>query len=143
MRFDCPAAESPALALRLVPGGAVARPGGLLAWVLVLAIVLAPLLGQMHRVVHWGSMAGGATHALQPDKSAGDWVHALFDGHGPAGCQLLDQHHDGLAGPSAAPVLPLSWAAQPVACPHPAVRDGRMRVAFFHARAPPPSITAA
>lgn len=143
MHFDRPAADAPAPALRHGPGDALARPAWLLAWALVLAIVLAPLLGQMHRVVHWGSMAGGTLHALQPELSAGNWVHALFDGHGPAECQLLDQHHEGLAGPPAALVLPLPWAEHPLACPRPAVRDGRMRVAFFHARAPPPSIAAA
>lgn len=143
MHFDRPAADSPAPALRHGSGGALARPAWLLAWTLVLAIVLAPLLGQMHRVVHWGGIAGASIHALQPDPSPGDWVHALFDGHGPAGCQLLDQHHDGLAGPSAAPVLPVPWAQPPLACPPPAVHDGRMRVAFFHARAPPAPITAA
>lgn len=143
MTLHPPAAQTPAHALRHAPGGAVARPAWLLAWALALAIALAPLLGHMHRVVHFGDTAGAAVQAQQGGNATPDWVHALFDGHGPAGCQLLDQHHHGLAGPPAALVLPPLWADQASICPHRSVRDGRMRVAFFHARAPPRAITAA
>ncbi len=129
--------------MRHVPDGGLARPAWLLAWTLVLAMVLAPLLGQMHRVVHLGSIAGLASDAPRAGQPASDWVHALFDSHGPAGCQLLDQHHDGLAGPSAAPVLPLPCADRASPAPRAAVRDGRMLGAFFLARAPPLPITAA
>lgn len=124
-----------------------------MAWLLAWAMVLAPLLGQMHRVVHLGNLAGQASHVQQPAvqpaaaqpyaaQPASDWVHALFDGHGPAGCQLLDQHHHELAGPPSLAPLPFIWAVHAVASATVPVRDGRMLAAFFHARAPP-TITAA
>ena len=125
---------------------------GWLTTLLALAMVLSPALGQMHRAVHagathnaahgphWGHAA--ATTALLTQakvvRSAADcvnsssdrsgcasdlsWVHALFAGHGPAECQLLDQANHGYAGPPAvvafvAPVpataLPQSFAPEP------------------------------
>ena len=125
---------------------------GWLTTLLALAMVLSPALGQMHRAVHagatqnvahgphWGHAA--ATTALLTQatvvSSAADcigassersgcasdlsWVHALFAGHGPAECQLLDQANHGYAGPPAvvafvAPVpataLPQSFAPEP------------------------------
>nr|WP_236597839.1 hypothetical protein [Comamonas testosteroni] len=99
---------------------------------LALAMVLGPTLGQMHRAVHLGSSPGGKIYAAhshaapalsaasaevagdcQADRSncASDlsWVHALFAGHGPAECQLLDQANHGYAGP----VAVLAFSAPP------------------------------
>lgn len=124
-----------------------------LPWVLVWALVLGPLLGQMHRVVHASSAspvaalaAGAATESAQAGHeewlgqgacAPENWVHALFAGHGPAGCQLLDQLSQGHAGPVAAdlftPIAPQSavpqWASQ--------VPGGQSIAAFFDPRAPP------
>ncbi|RGE47156.1 hypothetical protein DZC30_01205 [Comamonas testosteroni] len=124
---------------------------------LALAMVLGPTLGQMHRAVHaaavapalgYGSSAHTA-HASSADAAAcvstaaanacgsGDWVHALFAGHGPADCQLLDQAGHGYAGPPA--LLQLAAVAPESA--QVAVIFTRPRAIFvaasFDARAPP------
>ncbi|GGH53829.1 hypothetical protein GCM10010975_09800 [Comamonas phosphati] len=105
------------------------------------------MLGQMHRVVHAAASpvaalaAGGDARSIQAGDETGDpaenWVHALFAGHGPAGCQLLDQLSHGYAGPVAVdlftPLAPQSdiplWASQ--------VPGSRSIAAFFDPRAPP------
>ena len=87
-----------------------------LAW-LVLALVLAPALGQMHRVLHL-PVALGLAQPAGHDHGLG----ALFGGHSPADCQLLDQlHHGGAAvAESSLPLAPpdgqrvASPAAQPL-----------------------------
>lgn len=99
---------------------------------LALTMVLGPMLGQMHRAVHLGSAPGGKVYAVHSHaapalsaasaEAAGDclvdrsscasdlsWVHALFAGHGPAECQLLDQANHGYAGP----VAVLAFSAPP------------------------------
>ena len=99
---------------------------------LALAMVLGPTLGQMHRAVHLGSAPGGKIYAVHshaaPALSAASaevvgncpadrsscasdlsWVHALFAGHGPAECQLLDQANHGYAGS----VAVLAFSAPP------------------------------
>ena len=101
-----------------------------LAW-LVLALALAPALGQMHRVLHLPGALGLAQPAAH-DHGLG----ALFGGHSPADCQLLDQlHHGGaavaesrvpLAQPDGQQVA--SLAAQPLRAAPPLP---------FQARAPP------
>ncbi|WP_280191971.1 hypothetical protein [Delftia sp. PS-11] len=133
----------PAHALRHAAAGGMAHPGARwLAWVLACTLVLAPLLGQMHRVVHLGGLVSTASHAQPAGKPVFHWVHALFDGHGPSDCQLLDQHHHGLAGPCAVPSLPVLKPAHALP-PFPFVtRGARIDAAFFHARAPPVFITA-
>jgi hypothetical protein len=72
-----------------------------LLWFLLLALVVAPALGQLHRITHAPLVAGGpAAH----DRAHGDgWVSHLFDGHGDKDCRLFDQltHSDSL------PSLPL------------------------------------
>lgn len=137
--------QSPAAARAGVRGGLDRY--GLVLW-LVLALVLGPMLGQMHRVVHTtglhavqASIAGLANadgcKAASADCTQHPWVHALFGGHGPAECQLLDQLNHSYAGPPAVasfePVapegaLPLLYAQ---AAPRP------VPAAFFDARAPP------
>ena len=126
---------------------------------LALAMVLGPTLGQMHRAVHAATPAsvvgysGGAhaAHAPSADAAAcvatadangcssGDWIHALFAGHGPADCQLLDQAGHGYAGPPA--LLQLAAVAPESA--QVAVIFTRPRAIFvaasFDARAPPAS----
>ncbi|WP_042428931.1 hypothetical protein [Comamonas granuli] len=101
-----------------------------LAW-LLLALVLAPALGQMHRALHLPGALGQAVHAAD-----GHGVAALFGGHSPADCQLLDQLSHGGAT--------VAEYAMPLAAP------GGQRVALpaalplraaaplpFQARAPP------
>ena len=100
------------------------------AW-LVLALVLAPALGQMHRVLHL-PVALGLAQPAGHDHGLG----ALFGGHSPADCQLLDQlHHGGAAvAESSLPLAPpdgqrvASPAAQPLRAAPPLP---------FQARAPP------
>ena len=131
---------------------------------LALTMVLGPTLGQMHRAVHAGAPSKGSVHvshlvghALQaacgiaaPDCATdseavvisgsyaqGDWVHALFAGHGPSECQLLDQANHGLAGPPA--VLEFAGVAPEVAPPQSFVPAPHIIfvAASFDARAPP------
>ena len=105
------------------------------------------MLGQMHRVVHAATspvaalVATGNAQSAQAGSETGhpaeNWVHALFAGHGPAGCQLLDQLGHGYAGPVAddlfTPLAPQSdiplWASQ--------VSGSQSIAAFFDPRAPP------
>ncbi|MDR0216929.1 MAG: hypothetical protein LBJ15_23375 [Comamonas sp.] len=74
---------------------------------------------------------------LPPDCTAGNWVHALFAGHGPAECQLLDQANHGYAGPPA--VLHFEGVAPDSALPAPYLPRPRaiFVAASFDARAPP------
>lgn len=147
MPFKLPSRHSPAPASRLALRGAVPNRGWLLAWLLVWSIALAPLLGQMHRVVHAGGLATATAHGPVEVVATScaapvDWVHALFSGHGPADCQLLDQLHEGMAGPPPAVALPPFWGEQAEPAQPPIVRDGRVLAAFFDARGPPHPITA-
>ena len=57
----------------------------------------------------WALSAQAEQGAAPPDCTAGNWVHALFAGHGPAECQLLDQANHGYAGP----VAVLAFSAPP------------------------------
>lgn len=131
---------------------------------LALAMVLGPTLGQMHRAVHLGSAPGGKIHAVHShaapalvaalvevagncpaDRSncASDlsWVHALFAGHGPAECQLLDQANHGYAGPVA--VLAFSAPPPDSFIPRPFASAPRaiFIAAPLAARAPPLSLS--
>lgn len=119
----------PSIPSLLLPRPRLARRLAL-AW-LVLALALAPALGQMHRVLHLPGALGLAQPAAH-DHGLG----ALFGGHSPADCQLLDQlHHGGAA--VAESCIPLaqpdgqrvaSPAAQPLRAAPPLP---------FQARAPP------
>ena len=129
-----------------------------LIWALVFALLLAPALGQMHRAVHGHGTAvpgvrlataqtvqalaaprlvkeTGAQDAKQG--AAQDWVHALFAGHHPAECQLLDQLHHSLGAPP--PALSLAQALPPAGLALPALQAprGTTSAAHFDARAPP------
>lgn len=89
----------------------MARRG--LSWILLLALVLAPALGQLHRIAH-GSPAATAhvhSHAESADAQAdhahdtqgAGWFAGLFSAHDLPDCRLYDQltHADTL------PSLPL------------------------------------
>lgn len=85
-------------------------------WLLAWALVLAPLLGQMHRVVHGPQAAFelGAplttVVAAQAHEGDHDGFAPLFSGHGSdADCRLFDQlgHSDALPGVPAL-MLPLA-----------------------------------
>ena len=67
----------------------------------------------------------------------GSWVHALFAGHGPSECPLLDQASHGLAGPPA--VLEFAGVAPETAQPQTftATAHHIFIAASFDARAPP------
>ena len=125
-------------------GSARAR---LLVWLLAWALLLAPVLGQMHRALHAAgegappavatASAGLPSVSQAPAHVHASWLHDLFGGHSPAQCQLLDQLHHGLAGPPTA--LQLAHAlpiASGIARPHTEPRQ-QWQAAFFDARAPP------
>lgn len=115
-------------------------------WALLLALVLAPALGRWHQVLHAtpvpavvalyeGGGAGGSAHAT-PAAHAPSLLAALFSGHAPIDCLLLDQLALGTALPCSAPVLPV--AAPDVAPSAPAPERLAVRhVALFQARGPP------
>lgn len=109
-----------------------ARGACWLPWALALALWLAPALVRMHEVVH--STAG---HVHGPADSE-RWVLALFAGHGPADCELLDQH-SAWAGPPTGGALASVHPPQepPAAQEQRAVFGGS--AAFFDPRAPPTS----
>jgi hypothetical protein len=98
-------------------------------WIwLWLALLLAPSVGQMHRVLH---LPGGSV----PTQHA-EGLAALFAGHSPADCEQLDQLTQGCAPSWQPPPLPGPWpdavrtlplAAAPQSAP----------LRAFHARAPP------
>jgi len=109
-----------------------------LAW-LLLALVLAPALGRMHQVLHLPGAAGSVQAQAHQHGAGGrvlDTLHALFAGHGDAGCQVLDQQTlvGAALGQAQAPVQ-----AQPQLPPAatPAAAPGQRRASPFHARAPP------
>lgn len=134
---------------------------GWLTALLALAMVLGPTLGQMHRAVHAGAgqnvahglhwaHAAVTTALLTQDTAVRDcssdssgcasdlsWVHALFAGHGPAECQLLDQANHGYAGPPA--VVAFVAPAPASALPQPFAPEPRaiFFAAPFDARGPP------
>ena len=77
--------------------------------------------------------------AAPADCPTGNWVHALFAGHGPAECQLLDEASHGYAGPPA--VAHFDAVAPESALPAPHLPRPRaiFVAASFDARAPPAS----
>ena len=124
------------------------------AWGLLLALLVAPLLGVLHMVAHppaahpvaAGTVAagGGSAHALSAHAAAEparivaySWLDRLF-GHQAGGgdCRLFDQLCQGQALPSV-PVLPA--VLLPPAAVFVFLLLGRIvqREALFHARAPP------
>lgn len=108
----------------------LARRAGL--WWLVLALVLTPVLGGMHHVLHLPAHAGSSPVA----EASAHGLGALFVGHHAADCQLLDQLIQGNA-----PATP--WTAPtadvPPGCPPTASAQApRPGAALpFQARAPP------
>jgi hypothetical protein len=85
-------------------------------WFVMAALVVAPALGLMHRIVHGPQVAiGHELAAHQPQAHADDcdhgpgWAASLFSAHDDASsCRLFDQlsHSDVLAGVPAL-ILPL------------------------------------
>lgn len=78
-----------------------------LLWTLLWALLLAPTLGYMHRVVHGPQVVIGHERAAQHghgeagDCDHGSWLAGLFAAHEDEGsCRLFDQvsHSDALAG---------------------------------------------
>ncbi len=101
------------------------------AWWLVLALALAPALGRVHRVLHLPSALGVSAATVHAHG-----LGALFAGHGPADCQLLDQLTQG--GAPAAEWPALAAAATPACPPAQSVQALLPRAALpFQARAPP------
>jgi len=125
-------------------------------WWLALALLLAPLLGRMHQVVHGlGGGPSAVAHLAAPGAShfdrdanasvtlqaraagqGSDALHALFAGHHGADCQLLDQL---LLGGAllAALVLPTVHGAAQAPLPEHASQAGTRQRSAFLARAPP------
>lgn len=106
-----------------------------LAW-LLLALVLAPMLGRMHQVLHMPAGVDHSVHGHAGQQQVVDALHALFAGHGDADCQVLDQQTLVGAALGQAPAL---LQAQPQLPPAgaPAPAPGTGGAAPFHARAPP------
>ncbi|MBY0453269.1 MAG: hypothetical protein K2Q11_00085 [Burkholderiaceae bacterium] len=87
-RRSCSALFSPQ---RCLPARGVVR----LLWWLVLALALAPVLGQMHRVLHGGhalTLLAGATvqQTISTEGRVDGGLSALFTGHSRADCLWLD-----------------------------------------------------
>ncbi|MBP6599184.1 MAG: hypothetical protein KA216_07020 [Giesbergeria sp.] len=105
---------------------------------LLLALVLAPSLGHVHRALH---APGQPAHFVHLERSANNTaaftLKALFSPHQASDCLWLDQLTLADAAPSAPPALAHSaphahvWADTPLA-PH-----WQRRQAAFQARAPP------
>ena len=135
-------------------------------WWLAACLVLGPALGRMHQVLH-GPLASAAAMAQIPfaaPGSAAAWlgaaspapahtvhhgsvhgghgsVHALFQGHGDADCELLDQLlFGGALLPAPLAVASLATASPPQDMPSEGI-DARHRPAFL-ARAPPALLSA-
>jgi hypothetical protein len=115
-------------------------------WGLLLALVLAPALGRWHQVLHATPApavvalhddggAGGSGHAT-PAAYAPSLLSALFSGHAPVDCLLLDQLALGTALPCSAPVLPPAAPAVAPSAPAPE-RIAVRHVGLFQARGPP------
>ncbi len=103
----------------------------LVLWTLALALVLAPVLVGMHRMLHLPTAVSTAAPQV-----VAKGLSALFLGHDAAECQLLDQLIHGGA-PATAWIPPLTHAVP--ACPsEPAAQTPRAHAALpFLARAPP------
>ena len=116
----------------------VALQRWLLGYALLLALVLAPTLGQIHRALHgpdhFASVSAFSAHSAKP---AAFSLAALFSAHQASDCVWLDHLTLADAPPSAAPALAHSapeaqfWADTPLA-PH-----WQRSQAAFQARAPP------
>ncbi|QEA13404.1 hypothetical protein [Comamonas flocculans] len=109
---------------------ALARRIGL--WWLLLALVLAPALAGMHRVLHLPTAPAGSVQ----QHGGAHGLGALFAGHSASDCQLLNQLAHGSA-PGASWALPVTAAlpAYPAAAP---VQAALPRAPLpFLARAPP------
>ena len=119
---------------------ALLRARHVLWQVLLWSLVLAPALGQMHRVLHGGGPAALQRAAPQGSDTsvppASAWA-ALFSGHHASDCQLLDAlcAADGPASACLALAQhPLPFAQPLVGTPAPLAAR---RVSPFQARAPP------
>lgn len=137
-----------------------ARTPRLALWWLALVLVVAPLLGRMHQVVHAPGWSGapaawmahpahghGDLHLAQAPAAAQgvdgaatsgstDTPHALFASHAGADCQLLDQQLLGGALLAGLVVLEHASPPGPALAPATAPVDVR-RLPAFLARAPP------
>ncbi|WP_051603045.1 hypothetical protein [Simplicispira psychrophila] len=109
-----------------------------LGYALLLALVLAPTLGQIHRALHgpghFASAGAYSPHSAQPVAFS---LASLFSVHQASDCLWLDQLTLADSPPSAGPALVHSvpdaqfWADTPLA-PH-----WQRSQAAFEARAPP------
>lgn len=120
-----------------------------MAWWLAVAMLLAPLLGAMHEVVHGrqhapvhsavaqAAPADAATSAAHAKLGAPTpWLLAGWEGHALADCLVLDQLAHAMD--SAVHVQTLQHAApQPPAQPAAVGQVLATVAAAFHARAPP------
>jgi hypothetical protein len=108
-----------------------------LTFLLLLALVLAPFLGQVHRVLHTGAPATALAHAADGSHAHGG-LASLFGDHVDGNdCRLYDQlGHADLACGVPAPALPLPVVPAFVL----AWREGEALARFaalFDARGPP------
>lgn len=113
--------------LRRAPPPTLRRP---LAGLLVCALLLAQMLGLLHRVQH----AGGLPLAARAETG---WHASLFDTHHDASdCRLFDQlSHADAPGFVLAPMLPAPVHTAPAVAPAP-TEPAPQRCVYF-ARGPP------
>lgn len=116
------------------------RPPLLLAWALILVAVLAlaPVLGQMHRVLHGGhGLAADQRQIGSNEGPTGSKLWALFGNHNNADCLLLDSASLD-DGPSSSGTSALVYAL-PTAAPliRATLHFGIRPLWAFQARAPP------
>lgn len=118
-----------------------AAPSRALWWLCALLLVLAPSVGQIHRVLH----SGQATHpplalhhtiSAQTDRPASG-LQRLFSSHSPTDpdCLLLDQGSWATPEVALPPLPPLAPATLHPAGPYSHL--AATRLAAFQARAPP------
>lgn len=109
---------------------------------LLLALVLAPTLGQVHRALHWPGQFSHSVHntnhsANHSDDAAAFSLAALFSPHQASDCLWLDQLTLADAAPSAAPALVHNAPHAPFWAETPLAAHWQRRQAAFQARAPP------
>ena len=106
-----------------------------LCW-LLLALVLAPALGLVHRIVHRGALSPHVYASAKAAVADESLLAHLMHGHSAGDCRLYDQHTHGDAASSMAMLaLPVVHPAVPVC--HQAEQAMLRWVTLFDARGPP------
>ena len=103
---------------------------------LLWALVLAPTLGLVHRVVHGGGVPPHVYASAKAPVADESLLDHLMHGHSAGDCRLYDQHTHGDAASSTAMLaLPVAHPAVPVC--HQAEQAMLRWITLFDARGPP------